>query len=78
MKKLRIIVFALIALAFVIAFAVDAERVRCPDMSVTVQQGDSAWLIAETHCEGNIQNATDKIVDEYGITLRVGQVIVLP
>ena len=54
------------------------ERTLCPDIAVQVQPGDSAWRIAETHCKGNIENATSRIVEKYGVVLQPGQMIDLP
>lgn len=77
-KKVTIILFTLIAIALIVTSWVDGERPYCSDNSVVVAPGDSAWLIAERECTGNIQNATDSIVKKYGLILTTGQVIDLP
>lgn len=77
-KKLTITLFTLIAMAIVVATWVDGERPYCSDNTIVVAAGDSAWLIAERECTGNIQNATDRIVKKYGVVLTPGQVIDLP
>ncbi|WJZ48499.1 hypothetical protein [Actinomycetia phage DSL-LC01] len=61
-----------------LAIAARGERTLCPDIAVQVQPGDSAWLIAETHCDGNIENATRMIVERYGVVLQPGMLIDLP
>jgi hypothetical protein len=77
--KSALIALAIVVAAFaVLAIAARGERTLCPDIAVQVQPGDSAWLIAETHCKGNIENATRQIVERYGVVLQPGQLIDLP
>lgn len=78
MKRIAIVLLCIVTAGFALVMTIEGERTRCPDITVTVAPGDSAWLIAETHCEGNIENATARIVDEHGANLTVGMKIDLP
>ncbi|NDB08482.1 MAG: hypothetical protein EBX97_07435 [Actinobacteria bacterium] len=55
-----------------------AEAYTCYGDKVTVIAWDTLWRIAEEYCSGNISNATDDLVDKYGTTIQIGQVIDLP
>lgn len=77
-KNVLILVAGFIITIFVLVTSIRGERTLCPDITVQVQPGDSAWLIAETHCKGNLQNATDRIVERYGVVLQPGMLIDLP
>jgi hypothetical protein len=55
-----------------------AEAYTCYTDTVTVIPLDTLWRIAEEYCSGNITNATDDLVDKYGTTIQIGQVIELP
>ena len=51
----------------------------CNTNPVIVQEGNSMWEIAHANCSGNIVNAVDDIVQEYGFTeIYPGQELWLP
>jgi hypothetical protein len=51
----------------------------CNTDPVIVQEGNSMWEIAHANCSGNIVNAVDDIVQEYGFTeIYPGQQLFLP
>lgn len=47
----------------------------CENVKVVVNDGDTLWGIATRYCDGNIQQATDDLADEYGTALRKWQVV---
>lgn len=70
-----------LVIALVLAFAYGSKRgeaFACEPIEHTVQYGDTLWSIAETYCDGNLQVATDKLVDAYGTNIQLGNRIFLP
>jgi len=70
-----------IVVGLVVAVIVGEEtsnNFTCENTPHRVFSGDTLWRIAETKCDGNIQHATDKLVNAYGTTIQVGWTIYLP
>ena len=77
MKRL-LIAIAVAAGGVALGWWIDAGRMHCEDTTVIVEEGDTLWSIAETHCKGDVQKAVDKLVDEYGTDIHPTQEIILP
>lgn len=81
-RSLRNFVLAVIVVCVILALhqynTKKAEAYTCYGDKVTVIAWDTLWRIAEEYCSGNITNATDDLVDKYGTTIQIGQVIELP
>ena len=71
LEKVMYAVFGAVILAsFVIWKKMDNQfnAYTCNTDPVIVQEGDSMYEIAMANCSGNITNAVDDLVDEYGFT----------
>lgn len=71
LEKVMYAVFGAVILAsFVIWKKMDNQfnAYTCNTDPVIVQEGDSMYEIATANCSGNITNAVDDLVDEYGFT----------
>lgn len=71
LEKVMYAVFvAVIAASFVIWKKIDTQfnAYTCNTDPVIVQEGDSMYEIAISNCSGNISNAVDDLVLEYGFT----------
>ena len=77
MKRV-IIAIAVAAAGVALGWWIDASRMHCENKSVIVAEGDTLWRIAEKHCKGDVQKATDKLVAQYGTDIRPSQEITLP
>lgn len=49
----------------------------CSTAPVVVHYGDTIFDIATDNCRGNVRTAIDDLVNRYGTTIHVGQVIEL-
>jgi hypothetical protein len=82
LEKVMYAVFGAVILAsFVIWKKMDTQfnAYACNTNPVIVQEGNSMWEIAHANCSGNIVNAVDDIVQEYGFTeIYPGQQLFLP
>lgn len=79
MKKNVLIIVAILAALFGFHKLVEyQERFNCSDAVVTVKAGDTMWTIAHANCTGNVQGVVDRLVNEYGLVIKVGQKIQLP
>jgi hypothetical protein len=82
LEKVMYAVFGAVILAsFAIWKKMDTQfnAYTCNTNPVIVQEGDSMWEIAHANCSGNIVNAVDDIVQEYGFTeIYPGQQLFLP
>ena len=64
--------------AIIGAVSDNASRFTCETDPHVVQYGDTLWAIAEAKCDGNIQAVTDNLVDTYGSTIQLSEIIWLP
>lgn len=72
-------VLAVVAgVAIIGAASHNASRFTCNTDPHVVQYGDTLWAIAEAKCDGNIQAVTDNLVDTYGSTIQLSEIIWLP
>jgi hypothetical protein len=80
-KVMYAVFIAIIAAAFVLwkGMTDQFNAYVCNTDPVIVQEGNSMWEIAHANCSGNIVNAVDDIVQEYGFTeIYPGQQLWLP
>jgi hypothetical protein len=80
-KIMYAVFIAIIAAAFVLwkGMTDQFNAYVCNTDPVIVQEGNSIWEIAHANCSGNIVNAVDDIVQEYGFTeIYPGQQLFLP
>ena len=80
-KIMYAVFIAVIAAAFAIWNSMNNQfnAYVCNTDPYIVQQGDTMWEIAHANCSGNIVNAVDDLVQEYGFTeVYPGQELWLP
>ena len=84
-KSLDKIMYAVFIVVIAAAFAIwnsmnnQFNAYVCNTKPVVVQEGDTMWEIAHANCSGNIVNAVDDLVQEYGFTeVYPGQQLWLP
>ena len=68
----------LIAAAYGVYEELTTPAYVCSEAPVVVQEGDTLWRIAERHCDGDMQEITDELVQSYGTVIQPGQIIQLP
>jgi len=73
----RVSIFLVITFLLVF-FGMSKPSYTCPNLSVTVKQGDTLDAIVREHCSGTFTDALDDMVSEYGSTIYAGQVVTLP
>lgn len=83
LKKLALYLsIALVGVAAFVTLDRSHQKFTCDNGGLAVIVGhtdnNTLWDIAVNHCEGNIQAAVDKLVNEYGNDIQPGQLIKLP
>lgn len=68
---------ALVAFMTGKALAGNPYSFRCDGSAVVANTGDTMWSLAYDHCEGHTGAAVDTLVQRYGTTLQVGDIISL-
>ena len=56
----------------------ELQAYQCNPGAVIVREGDTLFHIARQHCWGNVGNAVDDLVENYGARIAPGQQIYLP
>jgi hypothetical protein len=77
-KNIWLFGIATVIVSLLIFFGMSSPSYSCPNLSVTVKQGDTLDGIVREHCSGTFTDALDDMVSEYGTTIYAGQVVILP
>jgi len=77
-KNIWLMVIASVIVSLLVFFGLSSPSYSCPNITVTVQQGDTLDGIIREHCSGTYTDALDDIVSEYGTTIYAGQTVTLP
>jgi hypothetical protein len=72
------VAIAMVICFLLVFFGMSKPSYTCPDITVTVKQGDTLDGIVREHCSGTYTDALDDMVNEYGTTIYAGQVVILP
>ncbi len=67
-----------VIVCLLVFFGMSKPSYTCPNITVTVKQGDTLDGIVREHCSGTFTDALDDMVSEYGTTIYAGQVVILP
>lgn len=73
----RIVIFSVIIFLLVF-FGMPKPSYTCPNLSITVKNGDTLDGIVREYCSGTFTDALDDMVKEYGTIIYAGQVVALP
>ena len=77
-KNIWLFCIATVIVCLLVFFGMSKPSYTCPNLSVTVKQGDTLDGIVREHCSGTFTDALDDMVSEYGTTIYAGQVVILP
>lgn len=77
-KNIWLFTIASVIISLLIFFGMSSPSYSCPNITVTVKQGDTLDGIVREHCSGTFTDALDDMVSEYGTTIYAGQVVILP
>jgi hypothetical protein len=77
-KNIWLFTIASVIISLLIFFGMSSPSYSCPNITVTVKQGDTLDGIVREHCSGTYTDALDDMVSEYGTTIYAGQVVILP
>ena len=77
-KNIWLFGIATVIVSLLIFFGMSSPSYSCPNITVTVKQGDTLDGIIREHCSGTFTDALDDMVSEYGTTIYAGQVVILP
>jgi hypothetical protein len=77
-KNIWLFGIATVIVSLLIFFSMSSPSYSCPNITVTVKQGDTLDGIVREHCSGTFTDALDDMVSEYGTTIYAGQVVILP
>jgi|694.fasta_scaffold15567_3 hypothetical protein len=77
-KNIWLFTIASVIISLLIFFGMSSPSYSCPNITVTVKQGDTLDGIIREHCSGTYTDALDDMVSEYGTTIYAGQVVILP
>jgi len=77
-KNIWLMAIAMVIISLLVFFGLSSPSYSCPNITVTVQQGDTLDGIIREHCSGTYTDALDDIVSEYGTTIYAGQTVTLP
>ena len=77
-KNIWLMVIAMVIISLLVFFGLSSPSYSCPNITVTVRQGDTLDGIIREHCSGTYTDALDDIVSEYGTTIYAGQTVTLP
>lgn len=77
-KNIWLFGIATVIVSLLIFFGMSSPSYSCPNITVTVKQGDTLDGIVREHCSGTYTDALDDMVSEYGTTIYAGQVVILP
>jgi len=81
-KVVLITIAITLASLFSFSFLREQNRIDneffCDGAPITVGEGDTLFWIAKENCVGNFMNVVDKLVNTYGASLNVGDIIYLP
>jgi hypothetical protein len=77
-KNIWLFGIATVIVCLLVFFGMSKPSYTCPNITVTVKQGDTLDGIVREHCSGTFTDALDDMVSEYGTTIYAGQVVILP
>jgi hypothetical protein len=75
MKRIVAVLAVATGVAVGVWSVITHDDYKCERVRYLVNEGDTLWSIASRYCDGNIQSATDDLVETYGTSLRKWQVI---
>lgn len=74
----KMVIIFVIAILVIFINARNTPSFTCPEITVTIQKGDTLDGIVRKHCKGTVTNALDILVNQYGATIYPFQTIALP
>jgi len=78
LKGIWRIIIPSIIIFLLVYFGMPRPSYTCPNLSITVKNGDTLDGIVRKHCSGTFTDALDDMVSEYGSTIYAGQIVILP